>query len=173
MKIKIRKDSNNIWSFVEMWNAKYMYSDYGVVKATSAVVVRDGKFSLEPLQYKESMFQPLANVLEHYTLPSWLASKKPIYSLLGKGIIVKFVVRYDLTTYEADFSKSHFEVYSPIVEQATEEYVPLVRVFRLSSSLEENLETLMRQLFSKGVTRANFLERRIEISESFESEKML
>ena len=31
----------------------------------------------------------------------------------------------------------------------------------------------MRQLFSKGVTRANFLERRIEISESFESEEVL
>lgn len=171
MKIKIRKDNRNQWSFVEEWNAKYKYSTYGVVKATLGVVIGEDGFLSVPMQYREEIFQPLSDVLERYSMGEWLMAKKPIYSPLGQGIIARFVVRYDLDSYKPDYENSHFEVYTPIISQATEEYVPLSRVFRVSSALEEKLFVLMHQLFEDSVTRSEFLLRRLEISEDFRNKE--
>ena len=73
-----------------------------------------------------------------------------------------------MKTLEPDFEHSSFELYQPIMDLATEEYVPLTRVFNLPSELEERLNDIMHQLFEGSVDRKTFLERRLSISESIE-----
>ena len=165
MKIKIRKGDSNLWSFVEVWDRKYKYNGDGVVKALVGLTLTSDGFSSLPLVLKGNDFQPLSNSLKSYDLDTWLNSKKPIYSSISQSI-VRFLVRYDLETLEPDFERSSFELYQPIMDLATEEYVPLTRVFNLSSELESRLDDIMHQLFEGNVDRATFLERRLSVSES-------
>lgn len=167
MKMKIRKGDSNLWSFVEVWDRKYKYSGYGVVKALFGVRLAPDGFTSLPLVLKGNDFLPLSDSLKSYDLPTWLNSKKPIYSSISQSI-VRFLVRYDLETLEPDFEHSSFELYQPIMDLATEEYVPLTRVFNLPSELEERLNDIMHQLFEGSVDRKTFLERRLSISESIE-----
>ena len=164
MRIKVRKDSNNVWSFVEEWNRKYSYSDYSVAKVLVSIkLTPEGYISL-PLQLKEGIFQSLETSLSSYSIEQWLASKKPIYSSLGDGLIIRFYVKYDYTTLVPDFDKSYWEVYSPVVDKATDTYVPLSRVFTISEAIKSRIDSLMLELFSERVSRDSFLERRIHES---------
>lgn len=167
MKIKIKKDNNHLWSFVEIWDQKYFYEGEGVIKSLFSLGLDVKGFTANPLTFKEGVFQPLTSSLQHYSMEEWLASKKPVYSPLGAGALVKFIIRYDLSTLKPIFEKSSFELYSPILELATEEYVPLTRVFNISESLGAKLNSVMLELFSEEVSRKKFLERRIEASEVF------
>ena len=161
MKIKIRKDSRNVWSFVEEWNNKYSYNGYSVAKVLVGMRLTPEGFISVPLQLKGGEFSPLESVLENYSLEQWLASKKPIYSSLGDGLIIRFYVKYDYKTLIPDFEKSYWEVYSPVVDKATDTYVPLSRVFNLSEAIKSRIDSLMLELFSERVSRDSFLERRI------------
>lgn len=164
MRIKVRKDSNNVWSFVEEWNRKYSYSDYSVAKVLVSIkLTPEGYISL-PLQLKEGIFQSLETSLSNYSIEQWLASKKPIYSTLGDGLIIRFVIRYNTNTLEPDFSNSHWEVYSPVIDKATDFYVPLSKVYGVSENIKSRIDSLMKELFSEQVSRSLFLERRIHES---------
>jgi hypothetical protein len=170
MKIKIRKGDSNLWSFVEVWDRKYKYEGYGVVKALVGLTLTPDGFVSLPMVLKGNNFQSLSSSLQLYDLPTWLNSKKPIYSSISQTI-VRFVVRYDLATLKPDFEHSSFELYQPIMDLATEEFVPLTRVFSLSSELEARLDSIMRHLFEGSVDRVTFLERRLAISESSKDNK--
>lgn len=170
MKIKIRKDGKNLWSFVEDWDRKYKYGGYGVVKALIGITLTPDGFVSLPLVLKGNEFQSLRGSADTYGLPAWLSSKKPVYSSISQSL-VRFIVRYDLETLEPDFSHSSFELYQPIMELATEEFVPLTRVFSLSSDLENRLNDIMLELFGGSVDRATFLERRLAVSESSKDNK--
>jgi len=161
MKIKVRKDSNNVWSFVEEWNRKYSYSSYSVAKVLVSIKLTPDGFISVPLQLKDGVFQSLETSLVHYSLEQWLASKKPIYSSLGEGLILRFVVRYDTNTLEPDFTNSYWEIYSPVIEMATDSYVPLSKVYGVSGVIKDRIDSLMLQLFKDEVSRSLFLERRI------------
>lgn len=161
MKIKVRKDSNNVWSFVEEWNRKYSYSSYSVAKVLVSIKLTPEGFISVPLQLKDGVFQSLETSLVHYSLEQWLSSKKPIYSALGEGLILRFVVRYDTNTLEPDFTNSYWEIYSPVIEMATDSYVPLSKVYGVSSVIKDRIDSLMLQLFKDEVSRRLFLERRI------------
>ena len=49
MKIKIRKDSRNVWSFVEEWNNKYSYNGYSVAKVLVGIKLTPEGFISVPL----------------------------------------------------------------------------------------------------------------------------
>ena len=164
MKIKIRKDSRNLWSFIEEWNSKYSYNGYTVAKVLVGMKLTPNGFISVPLQLKGGEFSPLERVLENYSLEQWLASKKPIYSSLGDGLIIRFYIRFDYRTLVPDFENSYWEVYSPVVDKATDTYVPLSRVFTISEAIKSRIDSLMLELFSEKVSRGLFLERRIHES---------
>ena len=162
MKVRIKKDSNNVWSFVEVWNSKYKYKSKGTIKALISIKMTKDSYSCNPLQLKGTVFQPLLNILNTYSIFDWLLAKKPIYSEID-GIFVRFIVKYDLNTLEPDFENSSFELYQPIFDMATEEYLPLTRVMFVSTELTERLNVIMRELFGDEVNRGTFLERRMAI----------
>lgn len=160
MKLKLKKDSNNVWSFVETWDSKYKYNNYGSIKVIMGISLSKDSYESIPLQHKEGVFQPISTSLDSYTLEQWVSSKKPVYSLV-KGMIVRFVIRYSLDSLEPDLESSYFEVYQPIFDLATEEYVPLTRVFNVSSDLNSRLNDIMLELFGGSVDRVTFLGRRL------------
>lgn len=162
MKLKLRKDEDNIWSFVEVYNDKAYYKGVQTIKAVIALSVNeDGTFSSEPYKLTGGKFNSLRD-LQNYSILEWLKAKKPVYSRLDGGLIVRFIVKVDTETGDLLEEGSSVEVYQPVFQRMTESELPLNRVFSLPENVKDVLNSALHYYFSNPVSRSSFLERRCQ-----------
>lgn len=163
MKIKIRKDISSNWSFVETYNCHYVYNGERTLKTLFSLEVTDTGFSCNPFKMIKGYFKELE--FTNGFLDDWVYARKPIYSLLGLGMIIEFKAIYGEEGYLPD--KSSYRIYSPYFERASEEYIPLVPVIEnISDDLDKRIRYFMDYLFnSSGLPKkSEILEKRIKIS---------
>lgn len=163
MKLKIRKDNSSNWSFVETYNCHYVYNGERTLKTLFSLGVTDTNFICKPLKMIKGYFKELE--FTDGFIDDWVGARKPIYSLLGFGMIIEFKAIYGKEGYLPD--KSSYKIYSPYFERASEEYLPAVPVVEnISDDMDKRIRYFMDYLFNSSdlPSKSEILEKRIKIS---------
>lgn len=162
MRIKIRKDDLDNWSFVETYNSQYVYNGERTLKTLFSLEVTDTGFSCKPHKFIKGYFKELE--FDNNIPDDWLNARKPIYSLLGVGLIVEFKAVYGSEGYLPE--KSSYRVYSPYLDRASEKYIPLVPVVtNISDYVDKRIRYFMEYLFDSEYlpSKYDILKKRLEV----------
>lgn len=169
MKLKLRKDKNDVFGFVENFK-DYRYVDNGSI--SMMVLALTGSSVLpEPFVYRADQFVPISNIHREMGISKYIKAKKPFYSVLGSGnIIIDMRVAFDISTGQYSKERSRFKLYIPDINSLTysekEGYsVTLKRLTSSSSQLEEFLDSLGSKIAETAYDREKFLINRMGVEE--------
>lgn len=108
MELTVRKSKNNEWGVVEQFSS-YWYDGKGSVTITGCVTP-EGKLS-PPYALKGEEFVPLSVIEGSVGIERYLKAKKPIYSKLSDGFLVKIKAGLNYSTGEYLPEKSVAQAY--------------------------------------------------------------
>lgn len=108
MNLNIRKGESGEWGFVESFE-NYRYNDKGTVTVL-LVVTHEGKLST-PYVFRGGDFIPASVIHEEMGIEKYLKAKKPFYSRLSDGFIVKLKAGTDFLSGEHVPENTSYEVY--------------------------------------------------------------
>lgn len=161
MELKVRESKTNEWGFVEGFK-KWNYLNKGYIEAVVGVTV-SGSFTV-PYVYRKDEFLPASVIDKEIGIDKYIKAKKPFYSLLSDGFVVKIRAGMDFITGELIENGSSFEVYTVNTRIGRKgDKVPMMRV----REVPDNIVTLMNdklipELAKCGGDREIFLRLRMQ-----------
>lgn len=161
MDLVVRKNNNNEWGLVESFTP-YFYGGRGSVTVTGCVTP-EGKLS-KPYALRSGEFVGLDTIEEELGITRYLKAKKPIYSKLSDGFIVKIKAVFDYETGEYIPEKSVSSAYSIVRREVTAPNTcKLVAepVVSITPELQELLEKLSKGIVSCKGERVDYLKGRL------------
>lgn len=139
MELKVKLDKNNKWGFVESFK-QWNYMNKGYVEVIVGVTV-EGNFTT-PYVYRKGEYIPLRVIEEEMGIEKYIKAKKPFYSLMSDGFVVRLRSRVDFEKKEYLPEDSDFDVYSINTRMGKKgDMVPMIRV----REIPENINTLMTE----------------------------
>lgn len=163
MKVKVRRSlvSNNEWGFLESFNV-YRYLDNGSITVVTSITP-NGELSM-PYGFKQGDFVPLSDIRGGVGIERYMKAKKPIYSLLSDGFIVKTKVRMNFTKGVYIPEGSVFEVYTVLTTSVKGDsgYVYLKKVMDVPNDVVTLMGKINREIAMSGGDRVKFLSKRVE-----------
>lgn len=163
MKIKVRRSlvSPNEWGFVESFN-KYQYFEKGSITVVTSVTP-ERKLSM-PYGFKKGDFVPLTEIRDGVGIERYMKAKKPIYSLLSDGFIVKTKVCMNFNKGIYLPEGSVFDVYTVLTKDIDGDsgYVYLKKVLDVPDAVVKLMDDLNREIASCAGDRVKFLSKRVE-----------
>lgn len=159
MDLKIKKGHNG-WGFVETFR-KYNWLNTTYVEVVSGVTER-GTFTL-PYVYRGEEFIPLSVIQEEMGIQKYIKAKKPFYSLITDGFVVKMRAYYNEQTGEYYTENSTFEIYSiNALRGFSDNEAHFTRILEVPEEVRKLMSELLEELGSCCGDREKFLSRRIE-----------
>lgn len=161
MDMTIRR-GGKVWGFVEGFKP-YRFGDTGSITVTVGVDTK-GRFT-KPYFLRGGEFIPLSELEKEgeVGLSAYMKAKKPIYSLLSDGFIIKLKCYLDYTTGKFIREKSKYDVYSILKTTSvnvSEAKLSTVRVLEIPEELDKLAVSLMEKVVETGTDREEFLRRR-------------
>lgn len=159
MSIKIRRDENNKWGFVETFKP-YRFGEVGSVTVLVGVTP-DGKFT-EPYILRKGLFIPLAEVEKDgdVGLKAYLRAKKPIYSMLSDGFIISLKCYMNYVTGEFIEDKSGYDIYTITGQTAVtsvESRLSTDKLMVIPENVDELAKNLLKEMVAFKDSREEFL----------------
>lgn len=160
MELAVRKSKSGIWGFAEQYKA-YRYGDIGSITII-AVVNSNGEFA-KPYVFRGEEFIPASQIEEEMGIKKYLNAKKPFYSRLNDGFIVKIRAGIDYRDNSFVPDNTCCEVYT--VNKASQSslskgIINLHRILELPEQMTSLLNHLSKELVSIGNDREAFLKSR-------------
>lgn len=117
MILKVRQSEENEWGYVESFEV-YSYKGEGFISVITGIsVTEDGVGLTQPYIMRGNQFIPLDVIDEEMGIDKYIKSKKPFYSKIEDGFVVKLKVRCIFDTGEYIPEKSVLDVYTPACEE--------------------------------------------------------
>jgi hypothetical protein len=133
MEIKVKESKNNEWGFVESFK-EWNYFGKGYIEVVTGVT-NSGDYT-EPYVYRKNEFVPLSVIDDEIGIDKYIKAKKPFYTLLSDGFIVKIRAGLDFTNGEILHEKSAFEVYTVNSRIGRKDnMVPMMRIREVPESV--------------------------------------
>lgn len=158
MNIKIKKDKDNVWGYLESYRL-YTYPGCDYVEAVTGVGMNGGFTT--PFVYRGEKFIPLSVVDEEMGIQKYLKAKKPFYSLLSDGFVVKLRSYIDRHNRKYFPDKSYFEIYYLNELNSVSDTVSFSRVTEIPESINILMQELLRELGETFGDRELFLRNRL------------
>lgn len=160
MLVKVRRDKNMEWGFLEKYSS-YSYKGKGYVKALVGINIEKG--CLSPVfVYKEEKFVPLSTIEETVGIDKYIKAKKPFYSKIKTGFIVELKASVNFVTKEYYPNESSFEVYTvngPLNTSTGQ--MPFKKVLDVPLQFRRVVEGPLRLLGESFGDRSEFLRSRL------------
>lgn len=139
MELKVKLDKNSKWGFVESFK-QWNYMNKGYIEVIVGVTV-EGNFTI-PYVYRKGEYIPLSTIEKEMGIEKYIKAKKPFYSLMSDGFVVRLRSRVDFGKKEYLPEESDFDVYSINSRMGKKgDLVPMIRV----REVPENITTLMNE----------------------------
>lgn len=161
MEVVIRKSSDNDWGFVEEFNV-YRYLECGSITVTLEIDVNGRMVS--PYVLRGGEFVPISVIEEEMGIEKYINAKKPFYSKLGEGFIVKIKAGLNYVTGEFLPEKSTYIIYEAKGKsdmQPTQGKLQLSRVLEIPETLHNLMLEVSKQVVACQGDKAEFLRSRI------------
>lgn len=164
MEVTIRRDKENTWGFVESFSI-YGYKGKGAITVT-AVVTPEGDLA-SPYVLRGNLFIPLSQIDEEMGIEKYIKAKKPIYSRLQDGFLVKIRAGYDFETRQFLLDSSQYSVYSILEKsiQDNEGTLKLSPILEIPEKLDTLMKNLAEQVSKCGGIRYNYLKNRLGVTQ--------
>lgn len=161
MFLRAKKSESGEWGYVESFN---VYR-YGTTGSTTVVlgVTPEGNFA-SPYVYRGGDFVPLKQIEREMGIEKYIRAKKPFYSKLRDGFIVKITANTNFYTGECLVEKNNYVVYSAVdlnMKDSVNADVVLKRVHEVPEQVINVLDNLSVQLASYKGVREQFLKSRL------------
>lgn len=156
MDLNIKKGESNIWGFAETFQI-YRYDDKGTITVT-LVVSHEGRLS-NPYVFRGGDFVPASQIHEEMGIQKYLKAKKPFYSRLSDGFIVKLRVGTNFLTGEYIPETSVHDVFeiSKTSVQVNSGKLTVRRLLEIPDKVKELMEELSKEVAKCKGDRETFL----------------
>lgn len=162
MDIRVRCDKNNRWGFVEEYKV-YDYLGKGSVNAL--VGVGFDRSMTEPYVFRGGSFIRLEEIDKEMGIEKYVKAKKPFYTLLKDGFIVKLDAKVDFINKEYFPEKSSYSVYTPLKiskEGCSATKLVLMRVNEIPVEMDGSMRCLLQEVGGSMGDRETFLRGRMK-----------
>lgn len=161
MDVKVKGSKTNNWGFVEKYR-KYSYLGKGYIEAIVGVTF--DKRMTEPYVFKGEEFIPLRDIIGTVGIDKYIKAKKPFYSLLKDGFLVKLVANVDFEEGKYISEKSTFEVFSlNSVVPSKEGTLKFKTLLEVPEPVKELMKDMLQVLGESMGDREKFLLARINM----------